>query len=446
MRGLGKQTQVAERGVVGARLGLVGHGHGVHRRAHRVRVGLLVQTRDHLRALTGHQRQRHAPPGRLAVRVADRGISHHGGGHEASQRVVVHHMVDVVVVDLCVHRVDQSTQVLLLELQAIVAPIELDTVHAPVGVRRLTHAVDAGELQARVSIWRPSHDRGGAAAPVARMHLGAIAVLVVVRFGVGQNALHVGGRVAGLHIDQFVVTTEAAHGQGAVHLIAGLVEAGRLALEQDRAGRCAWAVHHALRALEQGHLVVAVRKDIGRWRVHAHAAAPQDLFAIEQDVQARSRHATEQRVAVGATLADHAHAGNGLEQAGAIGGGQGLLRCPGIEADLQGCLHGRRGDHDRFKGGIVGKGGEGIGAGHGQGRGVEGKRFHRNCVSLDRTVACRQILQACKTRHASRHGVRADQAKSGGGAWGGACRRSGTTGRAPCACSGSHGLEERVGG
>ena len=136
------------------------------------------------------ERRRDPAAGGFAVRVADH---LHAGG--VAQRIVVHHVVDVVVIDLRLELRQQRRDHALLELQADVLAIELDAIHAAVGIGRLAVALGQRELDPGVAVGRPAQRQVGAPAGVGRMHLVAVAIRVVVGVRAGGSGICIEARV-----------------------------------------------------------------------------------------------------------------------------------------------------------------------------------------------------------------------------------------------------------
>src|SRR5690606_26923158 len=119
------------------------------------------------------------------VRIADGRGGHHHRGHEGAQRVVVHHVVDVVLPGLDFHLLHGVGNVFAHRAQAHVLARELHAVHAAVPVGRLAVALPPGQFNQRVVVGRPAGRQVTAPALVLRVHGDAVAVLVVVRLRAG---------------------------------------------------------------------------------------------------------------------------------------------------------------------------------------------------------------------------------------------------------------------
>ena len=279
-------------------------------------VGLSVQACHQLGLRRQLQRGRHAASDGLAIRVAERTPFYRRIRPHA---VVVHHVVDVVAIDVGLDLAQQRRDIALFEAQADVLAIEPGAVHHAVGIGRLAIAAAIGQFVEGVVIRRQAQGDTATPALIVRVHLVATALLVVVRTGIGSATAHIKVRRGVLQITHQVAAAKIGHGGAQV---AGQFRLQRtlaaIPLEQHRAGHVARAVDHGLRPLEHGQAVIGVGKHIGGRRVHAAAAATQDVLAIQQHVQARSGHAAQHRVAIGATLADHGEAGNGLEDVGSV--------------------------------------------------------------------------------------------------------------------------------
>src|SRR5690606_14479681 len=212
--------------------------------------------------------QGHAPALAGIADVAGHRHGHAGGGIRVAQRVVVHHVVDLVAVEAGHHRIEHATHVLLLEAQAEVVAAEPRTVHAAPGVTRLGVAGAGRKLQHGVGVRGPAD--GGVGVPLVpgRGHAAAVAGAVVVRLGAVGGRTQVAPRGAGACVQHLVVAAVAACQQAALRAHAGPVEVRDLALETHRAGRCAAAPQHGLRALDHGQAVVGLRRDVGHGIVH----------------------------------------------------------------------------------------------------------------------------------------------------------------------------------
>src|SRR5690606_11545479 len=128
------------------------------------------------------------------------------------------------------------------------------------------------------------------------------------------------------NLRHLIVTAKTTAQQADIGLQGVGAEIGFGAFKHHRAGAAAAGVFHALRAFQNGDAVVFFREHIGRGRVHAVAATAEDGFTIQQNAQARGRHTTEQRVAVGATFADYGKARDAFQQVGTIVGRYRLAR------------------------------------------------------------------------------------------------------------------------
>ena len=199
----------------------------------------------------------------------------------------------------------------------------------------MTIALAGSELQQGVRVRGPAQCYIAVPLVIARRHGVAVAVLVVISVRGVADHPHVAQRAAGGGVDGLV---EAAVGTGqdtGIDPGAQFAEMLRFALEQDGAGRCPRAPEYGLRALDHGQLVVGFRRDVGRGGVHAAGAGAEHHAAIGEDVQARTEHAAQHRVAVGAAVADQGEAGNGLEVVATVTGRYRLARVLGVGDDGQ---------------------------------------------------------------------------------------------------------------
>lgn len=200
----------------------------------------------------------------------------------------------------------------LFEAHADTGAVEQRTIHHAVGVGGLAVAAVHGEFEARVRVRRPAAEQAAAPARVGRVHPAPGAVLVVVGVGARGDGAHVAAGTAAGHVRHQVVAIEAAGERAHEAARGGRVEAFGVALEQRRAGEVAAAVEHRLRALEHGDAVVDLGEDVGRGRVHAHAAAAEDVLPVHLHVEPRAGETAQHRIAVGAALADRGEAGDVL--------------------------------------------------------------------------------------------------------------------------------------
>ncbi|MNS28422.1 hypothetical protein D3C72_603950 [compost metagenome] len=152
--------------------------------------------------------------------------------------------------------------------------------------------------------------------------------------GVADHA-HVAQRAAGSGVDNLVKTSVGAGQNACVHAGAEFAEALWLTIEQHRTRRRAGAVKHRLRAFDHGEFVVGFRRDIRSRRVHSAGAGAEHHAAVGEDVQARTEHAAQYRIAVGAAIAHQRKARNGLQIIAAITGRHRLARVFGVGDDGQ---------------------------------------------------------------------------------------------------------------
>lgn len=294
-----------------------------------------------------------APGGRQAtaegasVHLGRHRHGHHAGWVGSAQAEVVHDVVGVVVVDLCLDLLQHIADVRFDEAQAQALALELRAVHAAPGVACLAVALAGGEFDQGVLVGGPA-DRD-VAVPLlpARRHGIPGAVLVIVGLRVVAGEAQVAEPVAGGGVQHLVEAAIGAGQQAGVDPRAEFAEALRLTLEEDRPGRRARPPEHRLRALDHGELVVGFRRDVGGRRVHPVRTGTEHHAAVGEDVQARTEHPAQHRVAVAAAVADHREAGNGLQVVGPIAGRHRLARLLGIGDDGQRRTLGDSGDHAR---------------------------------------------------------------------------------------------------
>ena len=280
---LAKGTVVVEVGIFAPVLLLVGI--DAHTHAFAMFVGLRVDTADQL--VIG------PAPGGLdpraegaAVDVGGHWPGHHAGARRGAQGVVVHHMVGVVVVDLCFDLVENIADIGFFKAQAQAFALVLAAVHAAPGGACFAVAFASGEFEQGVGVGCPAEGDITVPFVVARGHGVAIAVLVIV--GVGGIADHpyIAQRATGGGIDGLVEAAVGARQQAGIDPCTEFAEVLGLALEQDGACRGARAPKHALRALDHGELVVGFGGDIGGGCVHAPGAGAEHFAAVGEDIQA----------------------------------------------------------------------------------------------------------------------------------------------------------------
>src|SRR5690606_37853586 len=139
-------------------------------------------TRGQLPVLAA-EAERRAPAAGAVSDVAGHGHRHRAVRVRGAQRVVVHHVVDIVVVDVGRDLAQPPFHALLLEAQAVGGAGELRGVHAaPRIARRAVAGADAG-FGHRVRIGRPAEGRVRVPRVPGRGHAPSGAVFVVARFG-----------------------------------------------------------------------------------------------------------------------------------------------------------------------------------------------------------------------------------------------------------------------
>src|SRR5690606_35333478 len=122
---------------------------------------------------------------------------HAAGRVRRAQRVIVHHVVGVIVVQVRLQLVACTRQVVLFETSGVTGALERGAVHATTGVARDRIAGAGREFQHGIGIGRPAD--GYVAVPLAPPggdHV-AVAVLVVIRFGAVAVDAYVARRGAG---------------------------------------------------------------------------------------------------------------------------------------------------------------------------------------------------------------------------------------------------------
>ncbi|MNX95289.1 hypothetical protein D3C86_1275580 [compost metagenome] len=312
-----------EVGILGVRQVLVGV--DAHRAALTMLIGLRVDAADQLHISPA--------PGALdsraegtAVDVGRHRPGHHPGAGRCAQGVVVHDVVGVVVVDLRFEFFHHVADVGFLKTQAEAFALELRAVHAAPGVTRLTVALAGSQLQQGVGIRGPAECDVAVPFVIARRDGVVVAIPIVVGMrGVADHS-HVTQRSTGSGVDHFVETAVGAGQYAGVHPCAEFAEAFRLAVEEDGARRSTRAPEHGLRAFDHGQFVVGFRRDVRGWRVHPPRAGAEHHAAVGEDVQARTEHAAQHRVTVGAAIANLGETRNGLQIVRAIAGRHRLAR------------------------------------------------------------------------------------------------------------------------
>ncbi len=301
----------------------------VHVATHRVTAAMTAVLRIH----AGHDGDVLPAPfrsdtatGGAAINVGGHRHRHAAGRVRRAQRVVVHHVVGVVVVQVGLQLVPRTGQVVLLEAGGVAGALERGTVHAAAGVARDRIAGAGRQLQHGIGVGRPAdRDIAVPLAPPGGHHI-AVAVLVVIRFGAVAVDAHIARRCAGGEIEHLVVAVARADQRTGVDVHARLIETWRVAFEAHCPGRGTGAPAHALRPLDDGQPVEGFRGDVGQRVVHPRGTRADQVALVTDDVQARAEHAAQHRIAVGAAVADRGEAGNRLQVIGAIAGRHRLPR------------------------------------------------------------------------------------------------------------------------
>ena len=344
---------------------------------------------------------------------------HHAVRIRRSQRVVVHHVVGLVVVHVGLQRVPRTRQVALLEARGVAGAFERGTVHAAPRVACDRIAGTGRNFQQRIGIRRPADRHVTVPLAPLRWHHIAVAVLVVIGFGTVATGAHIAGRVAQGQVQHLVVAVARTDQRTGIGTQARFLEARCIAFEAHGAGRGTCPPAHALRALDDGQAVEALRCDVGQRVVHARGAGADQVAVIAEDVQARTQHAAQHRVTVGAAVADGGEARNGLQVVGAVTGRDRLPRQAWIGHPVQWRRRRGGGDHQRIESARL-FGGRGMGerCSCGQAKGNRqahagacgaGSHFHRNSSKV-RTRARRPV----RRRAADSTGKSADD---GGARW-----------------------------
>ncbi len=286
------------------------------------------------------------------VDVAGHRIGHHAHAGWRAQAVVVHHVIGIVVVDPRLDLLQHLADIVPLEPQGDAFTLELAAVHAAPGVAGFAVTTADRQLQQRVFVRRPAEHQVGAPLVPARMHVVAVTVLVVIGVGaVGQQA-DVTLLATGGGIDIAVEATIGADQEAGVDPPAQLAEILRITLEEDGRRRVARPPEHGLRPLDHRQRIVVLRCDVGAGRVHAARAGAEHLGTVGQQLQARTEHAAEYRVAVGAAATHGGETGNGLQVVTRVAGRHRLTRNLRIGRHRQRRLLGDAGDdHGRQFGG-----------------------------------------------------------------------------------------------
>lgn len=198
----------------------------------------------------------------------------------------------------------------------------------------------------------------------------AVAILVVVGLGAVGAEPCIATRSTGGRIEHLVVAPVRAAQQAPIDTQAGRIEARRIAFEAHRTGGCTRPPQYGLRSLHHYQPVVGFRRHVGQRVVHARRARAGHAAIVGQQVQARAEHAAQDRIAVGAAVAQGGESRNGLQVVGAVAGRNGLARQGRVGLVGQrrdGCSGD---DHAIERGGIGG----GVGVRNGRRRACEGDR------------------------------------------------------------------------
>ena len=99
---------------------------------------------------------------------------------------------------------------------------------------------------------------------------------------------------------------------------------------------------HRLGPLQDRDAVVGLGERVGRRGIHAVAAAPEHVLAVEQDADPGPGHPAQDGVAVGPALADDGEARDRLQVVGPVVGRDRLARGAGVGLDRQRARRGRR--------------------------------------------------------------------------------------------------------
>ncbi|MNZ60335.1 hypothetical protein D3C78_784030 [compost metagenome] len=128
--------------------------------------------------------------------------------------------------------------------------------------------------------------------------------MVVVRARLVADEARIGLAIACGGVEHLVEAAVGTGQQAGVDPAAEGAEFFRFTFEKDGPGRAAGAPDHALRAFDNGEAVIGFRRDVRGRCVHAVGAGTEHHTTVGEDVQARTEHAAQHRVTVGATGAD----------------------------------------------------------------------------------------------------------------------------------------------
>ena len=186
---------------------------------------------------------------------------------------------------------------------------ELRSIHAAPGIARLTIAAPDRQFHHGVLVRRPAQRHVGIPLVPQRRHMLAIAGLVVVRFGGVAAEPHIALRHAGGGIDQRIAAPVRTGQHTAHHLRAGLRKTRHIAFETHRASRTHRPPQHRLRAFHHHHAIKGFRRHIGHRIVHPRRTGAGHAAIVGKQIQARTEHAAQHRIAIAATAADRGKAG-----------------------------------------------------------------------------------------------------------------------------------------
>ena len=333
-------------------------------------------------------RQREAMPFPIRSDASTAGdplhIRRHRHRHRAhrvgiAQRVVIHHMIGVVAIgaggELAQHAAERFFKA---QAQAIAA--KLRTIHAATGIARLAIANPGGDFQQCVCIRCPTQRRIGIPFLPCRRHARTVAIGIVARLRAIGAHPRIARGCTGSDIEQLIIATKTSAQHTGLCTQPGFVEARGFTLKAHRARRCSRPPQHRLRAFDHGQAVVGFRGDIGQRVVHPRRASAGHAAVVAQQVEARTEHAAQHRVAIAAAIAYGGKAGNGFEVVGTITGRHRLARQLGVGFEgqrLRGCAD----DHHAIE--ILGGPIHAIGTGE-DGEQADGKRTGKRAARRPR--------------------------------------------------------------
>ena len=318
--------------------------------------------------------------------------AHHSARTEC---VVVHDVVDGIVVEIQREFLHDGREMRTLELHSVAVAVELAAVHHAVRVLRPAAAAVVGDLKESVGVGGETEDAREAVAAVAGVDAPPVAVRIVARIAARLDDACVALRTARRDIGQLIKAVVRCAEDGDVAAYAGLFKAFRLAFKDD-AARDIRPVADGLRPLVHNDAAERLGECVGRCGVHAVRTAARHHAAVHVHHHARAAHAAHHRIAAEPALADDGEAGDGLEIACTVGGGDGLARALRIGGEGERRCRAVARDNDLIEGELVHSVISGSGAVH---RAVHIHLHCLGCVRV-RTKTCRAERYAKQSKAA----------------------------------------------